>query len=164
MRKGYGVNFGCHSKGADSKWNKDWPKLIKNINDRYPTTTFRLMGKKIDGAMCLKENEEPVAEFLDKLDVFVFFPDYKREEPWARVIAEAMMAGLPIVALNRGGTSDQVLHWNNGILCKSFDDYHKALVYFMEHPEAVETMSKNSIRISKEFTTEKIIGKLMEMI
>jgi len=164
VRKGYGVNFGCHSKRLGNKWNADWPKLIEKIVKRYPTTTFRLMGKEIKGAMSLKENEEPVAEFLDKLDVFVFFPDYKREEPWARVIAEAMMTGLPVVALNRGGTPDQVLSWNNGILCKKFDDYHKALVYLIEHPDIVEIMSRNSIRIAKEFQTENIIRRLMEII
>ena len=166
VRNGYGFVFGCHSKGAGSKWNKDWPKLVDVIKPRYQEASFRLMGTKMEvpDAVCLKENEETVSDFLDSLDVFVFFPDYKREEPWARVIAEAMMAGLPIIALDRGGTCDQVLKWNNGILCKNFNDYHKALIYLLEHPEAVETMSKNSIRIAKEFTTENIIKKLMEII
>lgn len=161
--------FGCHSKRLGSKWNPDWPKLEEKITRRYSLAEFRFMGMKDSIAKgmkgsCLKENEKPVADFLDELDVFVFFPEYKREEPWARVIAEAMVAGLPIVALNRGGTSDQVLTWNNGILCKKFDDYHKALVYLIEHPKVIETMSRNSIRISKEFHTENVIKKLMEII
>jgi len=166
VRKGYGFVFGCHSKGLSSKWNQDWPRLVDYISSRYSEASFRLMGarKEIPNSTCLKENEETVSDFLDSLDVFVFFPDYKREEPWARVIAEAMMAGLPIVALDRGGTCDQVLKWNNGILCKRFDDYHKALIYLMEHPEVVEIMSRNSIRIAREFTTENIIKKLMEII
>ena len=161
--------FGCHSKRLGSKWNPDWPKLEEKITRRYPLAEFRFMGMKdaIAKGMrgtCLKENAESVSDYLDSLDVFVFFPEYKREEPWARVIAEAMVAGLPIVALNRGGTSDQVLTHNNGILCKKFDDYHKALVYLIEHPEIIETMSRNSIRISKEFHTERVIKKLMEII
>lgn len=161
--------FGCHSKRLGSKWNPDWPKLEGEITDRYPSAEFRFMGMKDTIAkgmkgVCLKENENPVSDFLDSLDVFVFFPEYKREEPWARVIAEAMIAGLPIVALDRGGTSDQVLKFNNGILCKKFDDYHKALVYLVEHPKVIETMSRNSIRISKEFHTENVIKKLMEII
>jgi len=161
--------FGCHSKRLGSKWNPDWPKLEEKITRRYPLAEFRFMGMKdaiakgMRGA-CLKENAESVSDYLDSLDVFVFFPEYKREEPWARVIAEAMVAGLPIVALNRGGTSDQVLTHNNGILCKKFDDYHKALVYLIEHPKIIETMSRNSIRISKEFHTENVIKRLMGMI
>ena len=158
--------FGCHSKRLGSKWNDDWPKLVKKITERYTMPKFRLMGTKKDvpGAYCLKENGMSVSGFLDTLDVFVFFPDYKREEPWARVIAEAMMAGLPIIALDRGGTADQVLKWNNGILCKKFDDYHKAVVYMIEHPEVVETMSKNSIRISKEFHTKRVVEKLRDIV
>ncbi|MHC4397516.1 MAG: glycosyltransferase [Planctomycetota bacterium] len=162
--------FGCHSKRLGSKWNTDWPKLVEKIVHRYTKPDFRFMGmkkdiaKKMNGSVCLKENENTVSDFLDSLDVFVFFPDYKREEPWARVIAEAMIAGLPIVALDKGGTADQVLKWNNGILCKKFDDYHKALVYLIEHPEVIETMSRNSIRIAKDFHTEKVIKKLMEIV
>ena len=161
--------FGCHSKRLGSKWNPDWHKLEEKITRRYSLAEFRFMGMKDTVAksmkgVCLKENEKPVADFLDELDVFVFFPEYKREEPWARVIAEAMVAGLPIVALNKGGTSDQVLTWNNGILCKKFDDYHKALVYLIEHPKVIETMSRNSIRIAKEFHTENVIKKLMEIL
>lgn len=166
VRKGYGFVFGCHSKRVGSKWNQDWPRLVDYISSRYSEASFRFMGAKKDipSATCLKENEEPVSEFLDSLDVFVFFPDYKREEPWARVIAEAMMAGLPVIALDRGGTSDQVLKWNNGILCKRFDDYHKALIYLLEHPDMVEIMSRNSIRIAREFRTENIIKKLICII
>ena len=166
VRKGYGFVFGCHSKGASSKWNQDWPRLVDYITARYSEASFRFMGtrQEIPKATCLKEDEQSVSEFLDLLDVFVFFPDYKREEPWARVIAEAMMAGLPIIALDRGGTSDQVLKWNNGILCKRFDDYHKALIYLIEHHDMVEVMSRNSLRIAREFTTENIIKRLMEII
>lgn len=161
--------FGCHSKRLGSKWNPDWPKLEEKITGRYPSKEFRFMGMKDAIAkgmkgVCLKENEWGVSDYLDSLDVFVFFPEYKREEPWARVIAEAMIAGLPIVALDRGGTSDQVLKYNNGILCKKFDDYHKAIVYLLEHPEVIETMSRNSIRIAREFHTENVIKKLMEIV
>ena len=161
--------FGCHSKRLGSKWNPEWPKLEEKITGRYPAAEFHFMGMKDAVAkgmkgVCLKENEWGVSDFLDSLDVFVFFPEYKREEPWARVIAEAMVAGLPIVALDRGGTSDQVLKYNNGILCKKFDDYHKAIVSLIEHPKVIEIMSRNSIRIAKEFHTENVIKKLMEIL
>jgi glycosyltransferase involved in cell wall biosynthesis len=162
--------FGCHSKKLGSKWNPSWPELVKMVKSRYSDSEFAFMGikgeiaKEMEGCVCLKEDEKTVADFLDGLDVFVFFPEYKREEPWARVIAEAMMAGLPVIALDKGGTSDQVINNNNGILCRTFEDYYKAIVYLIEHPETVLAMSKNSIRISKEFQTENVIKKLMEII
>lgn len=163
--------FGMHSKRLGNKWNNEFPELIKQLNERYgeEKITFRFMGIKKDlvkqfeqvqNVVCLQEDEESVKDFLDSLDVFLFFPDWGREEPWARVIAEAMVSGLPIIALNKGGTKDQVLHENNGILCKRFNDYLKAVIYFMEHREMVSKMSRNSIRISKDFYTSAIINKL----
>jgi len=94
----------------------------------------------------------------------MFFPDWKREEPWARVIAEAMVSGCPVIALNKGGTPDQVLHYNNGILCKNYKDYYKAIITFIEHKEMIPKMSNNSLRISKNFYSEAVINKLMNII
>ena len=168
------VVFGMHSKRAGSKWNDDIPKLINKVNQRYgeDRIKFRFMGIKgeltpklapFENAKCLKEDEEVVKDFINSLDVFLFFPDWKREEPWSRVVAEGMVAGCPIIALDKGGTKDQVLHLNNGFLCKNFDDYYNRIIYFMEHKNTILEMSKNSLRISKSFYTEKIIQKFMEM-
>ena len=115
---------------------------------------------KIENVTCLKEDEEKVKDFLKKIDIFLFFPDWKREEPWARVIAEAMVSGCPIIALNKGGTEDQVLKYNNGFLCKRYSDYYKHVIYFLEHKDIIPIMSKNSIRISKNFYCEKIAQKI----
>lgn len=167
--------IGMHSKGLDNKWNNEWKNLIKEINKRYPDNRvkFRFMGiknslrgkiDKISNVECLKENKEEVSEFIDKLDIFVFFPDWKREEPWARVIAEAMVSGCPVLTLDRGGAKDQVLHYNNGFLCKDRNSYFKNIVDLIEHPDKIKKMSENSIRIAKDFYTENIIKKLIDII
>jgi glycosyltransferase involved in cell wall biosynthesis len=169
------ICFGMHSKRLNNKWNNDIHKLIIKLNERYTNDKieFRFMGIKkdlakklseIENVVCFEENKHPVSYFLESLDVFMFFPEWNREEPWARVIAEAMVSGCPIIALDKGGTKDQVLHWHNGILCKRYDDYYKAIIYFIEHPEIISQMSKNSIRISKNFFTEKVINKLMNIM
>ena len=75
-----------------------------------------------------------------------------------------MVAGCPVIALNKGGTEDQVLTYNNGILCKNYKDYYKAVVYFIEHKEMISYMSSNSIRISKSFYSESVINKLMGIL
>ena len=170
-----GVCFGMHSKRLGNKWNNELLPLIKDINARYTKeqVSFRFMGIKddlkkkieeISNVTCLKEDEESVKDFLSKIDVFLFFPDWKREEPWARVIAESMVSGCPVIALNRGGTSDQVLRYNNGFLCKKYADYYKYIVHFIEHPDDITTMGNNSIRISKNFQTRQVIEKLRTII
>ena len=164
-----------HSKKLENKWNDELYNLIVEINKRYTRgqVEFRFMGtkhtlrrkiKKIENVTCLREDEEPVKEFLSKIDVFLFFPEWKREEPWARVIAEAMVSGCPVIALDKGGTCDQVLKYNNGFLCKRYNDYLKHVIYFIEHKEKISVMSRNSMRISKSFYTEKVIDNLIRII
>jgi len=169
------ICFGMHSKRLGNKWNDEIEKLIKDINKRYTKeqVEFRFMGVKkdlkkkienIDNVICLDEDKEKVSDFLSKIDIFLFFPEWKREEPWARCIAESIISGCPVIALNKGGTEDQVLNYNNGFLCKKYDDYYKYVVYLIEHKEIIPIMSKNSIRISKDFYTERVISKLMNII
>jgi len=169
------ICFGMHSKRLGNKWNDEWEKLIKEVNKRYTKeqVEFRFMGAKndlrnkikgIENVTCLKEDEESVKDFLSKIDVFLFFPDWKREEPWARVIAEAMVSGCPVIALDKGGTKDQVLKYNNGFLCKKYDDYYRHVVYCMEHKDKISVMSKNSIRISKGFYSEQVVHKLIKIL
>jgi len=169
------ICFGMHSKHLGNKWNNEIEKLIIDINKRYSKDKieFRFMGikadlrkkiEKIENVTCLKENEESVSDFLSTLDVFLFFPDWKREEPWARVIAEAMVSGCPVIALDKGGTKDQVLNYNNGFLCKRYNDYYRNIVYLMEHKELINRMSRNSLKISKGFYTEQVIKKLTKIM
>jgi glycosyltransferase involved in cell wall biosynthesis len=171
-----GITFGMHSKRVGNKWNNEIYKLINAINDRYGSDNkikFRFMGvkeelkkkiKDINNVNCLKEDEESVSDFLSTLDIFLCFPEWSREEPWGRVIAEAMVSGCPVIGLNKGGTKDQILNYNNGILCKNFNDFYKSVIYFIEHKDVISKMSKNSIRISKNFYTKKIISKLLDII
>ncbi len=169
------ICFGMHSKRLGNKWNDDIHKLITNINERYSNdqVEFRFMGvkndlkkriEKISNVTCLGEDGESVKDFLSKVDVFIFFPDWKREEPWGRVIAEAMVAGCPVIALEKGGTPDQVLKYNNGFLCKKYPDYYKHVVYLLEHRDVIKIMSHNSIRISKSFYAEAVVNRLMNMV
>lgn len=169
------VCFGMHSKGLGDKWNNEIQKLIVDLNKRYSPDQirFRFMGikselkkqlKPIENVQCLDENQESVKDFLNQLDVFLFFPDWKREEPWARVIAESMVAGCPVIALDKGGTPDQVIPCHNGFLCKKYDDYYSRIVYLMEHKDKIAAMSKNSISISKNFYTASVIKRLLAII
>lgn len=168
------ICFGMHSKSLGNKWNDEILRLITDINKRYDKNRvcFRFMGikkelrkkiEKMDNVVCLDEDQELVKDFLSQIDIFLFFPEWKREEPWARVIAEAMVSGCPVVALDRGGTCDQVLKHNNGFLCKKYNDYYKHLVYLIEHPEKINILSKNSIRISQNFYTESVVKRLLEL-
>ena len=170
------IRFGAHSKNPENKWNEDWPKLIEKCRKRLgEKITFDLMGinskraaeiqKKDELTIIRKENEISVREYLNGIDVFTFFPSFSREEPWCRVIGEAMMSGCPVIATNsKGGNRDQVIPGNNGFLSKSTDNFFTKIVFFCENPDKIKQMGRNSLLLAKNFTSEKIITKFIEFI
>ena len=64
------------------------------------------------------------AQFLAELDCFFYRTSPSWEEPWGRVVIEAMASGLPVVAHYRGGYSHAINHGVNGFL---FDREEEAL-------------------------------------
>ena len=168
------IRIGHHSKGLSNKWNKDWPKLIKECNKRFANKIyFDFMGmpkdiarkiKDIENVKVRKEDEISVPEYLRGIDIYCFFLDYKREEPWARCTAEAMVSGCPIITTARGGNPDQVTQGNNGFLCKDTKSFFEKIVYLVEHGEIMNKMSKNARLSSRNFSTKRVIEKFTDYI
>lgn len=169
------ISFGMHSKGLENKWNPEWENVIKKVNQRLGETKidFHFMGmhkdvaqkiNKIKNVHVYNEDTFSIRDFLNKIDVFAFFPSWKREEPWARVVGEAMMSGCPVLATDKGGNLDQVLSGNNGFIFKNTNELIAHIVYFVEHPEHIETMGKNSRRIALGFDTKKVVEKLIDFL
>lgn len=64
----------------------------------------------------LPEGAEESRSFLHGLDVFFYRTAEHWDEPFGRVIVEAMACGLPVVCCNRGGFTEVVEHGVNGFL------------------------------------------------
>ncbi len=168
------IRIGCHSKSLGNKWNEEYVKLVERINDRYGDRVswdFLGISKKIIKEMdayknvtVRKEFSIPVKDFLKEIDIFCFFPSWKREEPWSRAVAEGIMSGCPVVATDKGGNKDQVIPGNNGFLCKTLSDFEKSIIYLIENPDMIKKFAQNSIRLSQDFTSESIVRKLMRFI
>ena len=168
------IRFGMHSKGVGNKWNDEWIKLIEMCNKRLKGRVhFDFMGmpssvgekiKNISNVTVRKEDELTIRDYLNGIDVFTFFPSWKREEPWSRVVGEAMTSGCPVIATDKGGNKDQVIPGNNGFLCKKLDDFYKHIVYFTENQDEIEKMSNNSLLLAQEFKSENIANKFMRFI
>ena len=160
------VTFLSYSKPADSKWNNQLEEIVAFFDDKYKDSVkFRMMGvkpslveklSKFTNCNIFPENHFTVQEFLLSGNVFLFMPDYRREEPWARVIAESMTSGLPIIAYNKGGTQDQVIHGNNGFLCKDYSDFLSAMMKLTEHKNLITSFGFNSMIYSKEFESQQV--------
>lgn len=167
------LRFGMHSLAAASKWNDQWSALIERINrDHQDRVSWDFMGMpKAIGAQIhannvriRKEFAVPVAEFLRELDVFVFFTSWKREEPWARSAAEALMSGCPVVATGKGGNGHQVIHGNTGFLCKNLEDFAAACQRLIESPEILAAMRANAQALARQFTSAEVMRKFLQFI
>lgn len=170
------VRIGHHSKGASSKWNNNYPELISIIeeSDIYDKVMWDFLGmcdsvsSKIsskENVIVRKEFSISVKDYLHSIDIYCFFIDYSRQEPWSRAVAEAMMSGCPIIATNTdGGNVMQVLHGNNGFLCNNVNEFAESIYRLVKNPELRNQMSKNSIIYSNEFELGAITDKLLRFL
>lgn len=165
------IRLGKHSKSFGYKHNAEYSHLIHTLNATHADQVewdFMGVPEKYVTAMqspnvrIRQEYSISVAEYLTGIDIFIFFIDWKRFEPWARVVAEAMMAGCPVIANDRGGNRDQIRHGLNGYLCKDCDEFIEQTKYLIEHPEVVAMMRDNNIMCSQEFTLEKVVEKFLK--
>ena len=90
-----------------------------------------------------------------------------RTEALSLSIAEAMQAGLPIVASNVGGIHELVHNNENGFLCKPDDPETLAMLLeqLLIDPSLRESMGEKSKEILADlnFTTSKSVNKLWEL-
>lgn len=168
----FNINF--LSKSYGDKWNDDILPLVKflsSMSNNHKKISINLMGvkhelrEKLSGLRDVnvyRESEFPLNEFFKNCNLFIFYPSYKRQEPWARVIGEAMSCGIAILALNNsGGTELQVINGNNGFLCKNLSEFIDKSVLLLTDNKLCNNMGKNSLIYSKYFSSESICGKLL---
>ncbi len=95
----------------------------------------RRLGPTPRWAECLSAGAEKPREFLATLHAMVHAGG-RATENWPRVGLEAMAAGVPVVADNRGGWREMIRHGQTGYLCDTPDQfaYHTArLAYDEDH-------------------------------
>lgn len=169
------VRVGMHSTSATDKWNSSWTELIANVNDRCGTDriAWRFMGMPrrlreelgaFSNVEAKPEYAQPVREFLDDLDLFVFFTSWKREEAWSRSVAEALMSGCPVLAIPRGGNPDQIIQGNNGLLCDSIDRFVDGIVHLVQEPELRRRMGENAMIRARDYFSEAVIKRFVRFV
>ena len=125
----------------------------KNINERGLNDIITLRGYVSD-----------TAAFLDEIDIFVL---PSRWEGFGYVLAEAMLAGKPIVAFNVSSNPELVENGVNGILASwcDTDAFENALVELINNPDLRDRMGKNGRQIVHErFDFEKNKHQVIEFL
>lgn len=169
------VRIGMHSTSAADKWNSAWPELIETVNGRCGTSRieWRFMGmprklreelRSYPNIEAVAEYARPVRDFLDELDLFVFFTSWKREEAWSRSVAEALMSGCPVIAIPRGGNPDQIVQGNNGLLCGNIECFADGIVRLVQDPVLRGKMRENAKVRAREFSSEAVIQRFVRFV
>ena len=98
-------------------------------------------------------------------DIFVL-PTYYREGV-PRSILEALSVGLPIITTRTPGCRETVLEGKNGFLIppKELEPLQKAVNYFLDNPDKIEAMGRESRKLAEQkFDVRLINADLLKII
>jgi len=88
------------------------------------------------------------------------------DEPFGRVLIEAMAVGKPVVATDSGGVPEIVLHGETGLLVPVRDAaaLAEALVALLADPERAREMGRRGMeRARKEFDVARVAAMVQEV-
>ena len=101
-----------------------------------------------------------VARYFPAADLFVSAAQW--EEPIGRVHCEAMAAGLPIIATNRGGIGEVVRDGINGILINDYEDpqpFAQVIGQLLGQPKRCRIFGEKGRQLAEETLSFDYVGK-----
>ena len=121
--------------------------------------------KKISSRLILAGTQtgEDVFNVYRAMDVFIFS---SFSETQGLVIAEAMAASLPVIALDAPGVREVVKNNKNGLLLSgnaSMNDFSQAIKFLYISPQKMDKMKKNARDTALELTREKCTRQLKSL-
>jgi glycosyltransferase involved in cell wall biosynthesis len=102
--------------------------------------------------------------YLQKADVFLLC---SRCEAFARIVVQAMKAGIPVLGTRSGGTVEQITDGFNGFLYEpeNYKELAAKIKYFLDNPEMAHTMGKNGQNwATKTFTRDRYREEIAEIL
>ena len=175
------VSFFMLSRLLKSKGVREYLEAARITKKQYPQTKFYILGKYettmqdavdkeyiekfiVDGIVERFEETSDVRPYYAMSSVFVL-PSYREGTP--RTVLEAMAMGRPIITTDTQGCRETVLNGKNGFLVPVRDSESVAekMTWFIEHPEKISEMGKESSRYVKEkFDVKKINAAMFQIM
>lgn len=103
-----------------------------------------------------------VPDYLAESDVLVL---PSKSEPWGLVVNEAMVCGKAVIVSNKCGCApDLVIENENGYTFDPNDqvDLEQKLLNFIEYPERIQSMGRQSLRIIQPFSAHEVAREMTE--
>jgi len=166
------IIIGRHSRSFNYKFSSTYINIIKD----NPNYKFLIMGldlqneqhiNKYSNINIFPEFKITALNFLQKIGIFMQInrKDYIEMSP--RVVEEAMMAGLPVIAENKNGTKDQIIHQKTGLLIdqNNIKKINKYLYKLINNKKYRQQLGKNAKKYAlKHFSSDIIVNKLEKLI
>lgn len=141
----------------DKKY-KDWTLEIYGQGAEEENLKQKIINKKQIKLMGL--TNDPKKELLTSS----IHLNTSKYEGFSLSILEANECGVPTIAFNYGeSTNEQIYNNKTGIIAKDIEDYKNKLKELMDNQNKLEELSINAKEFSKEFQTDKIIKKWIEL-
>lgn len=156
----------------------EFVEAAKRIKSKYPNTRFLLVGGLDSNPGSIKREEvedwvkegiiewpghvEDVRQWISQASVFVLPSFYREGVP--RSIQEAMAMGRPVITTDAPGCRETVIDGINGFLVpvQDVEALAQAMEQFIQKPELIEKMGKESRRIAEErFDVHKINARFL---
>ena len=101
-----------------------------------------------------------LAELYASADLFVF---PSTTETFGNVVLEAFASGLPVVAVNQGGSADLVNHRVNGLLARPRDpaDFAVQIQTLLDHPGERNRLGKGALATAGDYDWPRINRRLL---
>ncbi len=172
------ITFFMLSRLLKSKGVTEYLSACEQVKKRYPQVRFALLGKyeyemqdAVDkeyverlvknGVIERYEETDDVRPYYAACSVYVL-PSYREGTP--RTVLEAMAMGRPIITTDAPGCRETVINGENGFLIppQDADALAEKICYYIEHPEAIETMGKKSYDLCMgKFAVEKVNAAML---
>lgn len=135
---------------------KNWPLVvIGDGSERHNLEKLAGKSVKFVGAV----DDEKKLKILAKAKALIYL---SKDEDFGIVPVEAMMLGIPVVALNSGGVRESIINGKNGILFEN--NTAEELVGAIEKLETIKRGRDNSAKLGKQFSAlnfkKEILGLL----
>lgn len=135
------------------------------IGDGHLRPELEALGQRLglDGSIVFHGRRSDVADLLPQMRIGVICSD---SEGFSNAVMEYMIAGLPVVATNSGGTAEIVLHGRTGLLTPpgDVDALVQALRRLLDEPETTAAMGRAGAEaIGDRFTIEKMVDATSEV-
>ncbi len=155
---------------------REYAQAARLVKAQYPLARFQILGGEdpSSDAISLQEIKEwedqgwveylgetnDVRPFLKACNVFVL-ASYHEGMP--RTVIEAMAVGRPIITTDAAGCRETVQEEQNGFLVpvKDAQTLAERMIWFIQNPESMEPMGRESRRMAEERFDVRIINKQM---